>query len=245
MVLSTDKGNCGLDLLGIINGTETRKHIIIRSSCGIERFFTHDRHVREWLVDNGIIDTPKMHEVDIYHRLMQFLLVDAIHPRENIIEGVNAFKNSVHWDNYTIIGIHLRTGLLEGNVGWGRFIEEDDINYFLMQANRQSLNLKRHIPNKDVKWFVLADNEGVKSTVAKEAGDRFLTANCTIAHSKNRNANGMYCSFVENYLLSDCNFLILTYKSTFGYLAKHRTDVSQLNVLPGSWKKIKPKYLVC
>lgn len=196
-------------------------------------------HVRGWLKEHGIISHTKMNAIDIYHRIMQFLLVDVLHPRENIMHQVNAYKESVHWDDHIVIGIHMRTGLLEGNVGWGRFMEEKDFDYFMVQAQRYTLKLQNLDATKQVKWFVLADNEKVKYDVKKEAGERFMTTNCTIAHSKNRRADGMFCSIVENYLLSDCKFLILTYKSTFGYLAKHRTDVGQLNVLPGSWKKLK------
>ena len=239
-IISTDKGDCGLDLVGIINGTVTNKNIIIRTSCRIDQFFVHSPVVRKWLKDNGIISDMRAHEIDIYHRIMQFLFVDVVQPRDEIIQAVQQYKNSVNWTNYSVLGIHLRTGLLEGNVGWGRFMEERDLEYFMIQAKRHTKKLKRIYPDREVKWFVLADNEKVKYDIQKEAGDSFITTNCTIAHSKNHNADGIFCSLVENFLLSDCNYLILTFRSTFGYLAKHRTDVGQVNVQPGSWKKLQP-----
>ena len=58
--------------------------------------------------------------------------------------------------------------------------------------------------------------------------------NCTVAHTKTESRSAWKCSVVENYLLSECDFLVLTAKSTFGYLAKHRNEAEQSNIFPKS-----------
>lgn len=239
MQLSNDVDECGLDYTGILNGTVTTQYIIIRTTCKLDQYFTHTMSLRQWFYERGIIPDPKMNFVETYHKLMQFMLDDVIHPQQSVIDAINDYKKSIHWDDYNVLGMHLRTGLLEGNVGWGRFMEEKDVGVFLESAKRYTDRYEVYFPTKKVKWFVLADNEKVKKNVQKELGDYFITTNCTILHSKNRNSGGMFCSIVQNYLLSECKFLVLTFRSTYGYLAKHRTDVKQFNIQPGAWQKRK------
>ena len=207
----------------------------------MDHFFTHDQQFKEWLKYYHIIDNTEMDSVSIYHRLHQFLLVDALHPREVILDAVNQFKQSVQWDNYTVFGMHIRTGLLEGNIGWGRFLEEEDIQYFISEALRITTQRQKIDTSKPVKWLVLVDSKAVKRKVSKALGDQVIVSNCTVHHSKYLDSHAMFCSFVENYLLSDCKFLMLTFKSTYGYLARYRTDVNQINVLPGTWRRKQNK----
>ena len=87
---------------------------------------------------------------------------------------------------------------------------------------------------KPVRWFVLSDNAEAKKQLEEAAEGAFWTYNCTVAHTKTMNRDAWKCSIVENYLLSECDYLILTAKSTFGYLAKHRNEAEQSNVFPKS-----------
>ena len=120
-------------------------------------------------------------------------------------------------------------------MGWGRFLEKRDVDHFLSLAKKKTKRILRSSNPRDVKWFVLSDSVQVRERIMKEAGDRFFTYNCTVVHSKSRDLSGWKCSVIENYLLSECDYLILTAKSTFGYLAKHRTEVEQSNIFPKSY----------
>lgn len=233
------RGKCKDSIPGILNGTIPNRLIIVRDSCMIEQEFVHQPALNQWLVDNGITSRRKLNDVQKYHQILQFLFVDLLFPLPSITDRVAAIKKELDWGNHYFIGMHIRSGLLEGNVGWGRFLEPQDVDFFISQAKQYTQRAERRGYEHPVKWLVLSDNSALRQRVKEEGKDYYVTTNCTLSHSKNANVAGMQCSLVENYLLSDCNMLMLTAKSTFGYLAKHRTEAPQVNVYPGTWKKRK------
>ena len=236
-VISNGKRGCGIDLPSILNGTNPNRFIIIRSSCGIGHEFVHRSLLTKWLVDNGIVGRSPSDALQKYHEILQFLFIDVLHPLPVITDAVAAIEKELMWSQYSYFGIHIRSGLLEGNVGWGRFLEPRDVQYFIAQATKYTPRVERR-EEKKVKWLVLSDADGVKKEVMEAAKDRYTGVNCTVSHSKDASHEGLKCSIIENYLLSDCSMLFLTAKSTFGYLAKHRTEVAQISVHPGAWKKM-------
>ena len=190
----------------------------------------------KWLVENGIVESLSSSALENYHELMQFLYIDILHPLPVITDSVATIKKDLMWNHYSYFGLHIRSGLLEGNVGWGRFLEPRDVDYFIVQVTKYTERLERR--NKKVKWLVLSDSDRVKKKVKEAAKDRYTSLNCTVNHSKDANREGLKCSIIENYLLSDCYMLFLTARSTFGYLAKHRTEANEVSVHLGSWKKM-------
>ena len=221
---------------GILNGTDPHKYIVIRGYCGIIHYFIDTPYLTNWLTDVGVFPSSSLFALDRTHLLMQFLLVDVIVPQPHIWDAVVQFKVRSHWDNYTVIGIHIRSGLLEGNVGWGRFLEKEDVDVFYQNALRYTKKLERMSPEKQVKWLVLVDNEGVKEEFKQRAGKYYLSTDLQVVHSKEGVTKGIENSIIDNYILSECYTLILTMKSTYGYLAKHRCEASHRSIAPGSHK---------
>lgn len=235
-IISQSGKHCGLNLEAILNGTDPHKYVVIRGYCGIIHYFIHTPYLTKWLTKIGVFPSSSLFALDRTHLLMQFLLVDVIVPQPSIWDTVTQFKLQSHWDDYIVLGIHIRTGLLEGNVGWGRFLEKDDIDVFYKEAMRSTRQLERIRPDKPVRWLVLVDNDGVKEEFRKRAGKYFLSTDLQVVHSKEGISKGIENSIVDNYILSECHLLILTMKSTYGYLAKHRCEASHRSIAPGSHK---------
>ena len=193
----------------------------------------HDAALRAWLRAQGIVRRSQRGAGDVYHRLLQFLFVDVVQPLPEVRSAVTAFRARVQWERFYVIGIHVRTGLLEGNVGWGRFLFRRDLERFVALAQQRARRAKARSGAREVRWFVLSDSEAAKRRLeAAAGGDGVWEYNCTVAHTKSMSRSAWKCSIVENYLLSECDYLILTAKSTFGYLAKHRSEAEQSNVFP-------------
>ena len=175
------------------------------------------------------------------HYLLQFLYVDVMIPNPSIWSQVQQFKRQVQWDSMQVIGVHIRTGMLDGNVPWGRFLEKEDIDVFAVEAERHTQKLERRDRKKPVKWLVMADNKEVREAFKKTAGERYLSSERSVIHSKDGELKGIENSIIDSYLLSDCNVLILTMKSTYGYLAKHRCEAVHNSIAPGAYKKLNMK----
>ena len=83
-------------------------------------------------------------------------------------------------------------------------------------------DLARQFERENPGWNVIAGINGDFFHISASGG---YPANC-------EPVNG-------SYLLSDCNVLILTMKSTYGYLAKHRCEAVHNSIAPGAYKKLK------
>ena len=46
------------------------------------------------------------------------------------------------------------------------------------------------------------------------------------------------CALVENYLLSSADVLVLTTRSTYGYLARHRTNAPYVTINLGDYEEV-------
>ena len=235
--ISEKSRSCGLDIPAIVNGSDPHKYIVIRGYCGILQHFVHSPTLTRWLVSVGVLPSrlePPRRALERTHWISQFLLVDVIVPHPSLWDTVVRFKEQVRWSEMKVVGMHVRTGLLEGNVGWGRFLEKEDVELFYEEAMSFTRRLQLKGP---VRWLVLVDNEEVKQELKEKAGDYYLSTGLMVAHSKEGVAQGIENSLIDNYLLSECDALVLTSQSTYGYLAKHRTDVPTVNIGPGLYRK--------
>ena len=144
------RGKCKDSIPGILNGTIPNRLIIVRDSCMIEQEFVHQPALNQWLVDNGITSRRKLNDVQKYHQILQFLFVDLLFPLPSITDRVAAIKKELDWDNHYFIGMHIRSGLLEGNVGWGRFLEPQDVDFFISQAKQYTSGETRLRASREV-----------------------------------------------------------------------------------------------
>ena len=210
-------------------------------ACGLLNHFVHSPSLSQWMEDHGIVPPNTQNHLSRMHYLLQFLYVDVMIPNPSIWSQVQQFKRQVQWDSMQVIGVHIRTGMLDGNVPWGRFLEKEDIDVFAVEAERHTQKLERRDRKKPVKWLVMADNKEVREAFKKTAGERYLSSERSVIHSKDGELKGIENSIIDSYLLSDCNVLILTMKSTYGYLAKHRCEAVHNSIAPGAYKKLNMK----
>ena len=209
--------------------------------CGFLNYFVNSPSLLQWMEDHGIMPPNTKTYQERMHYLLQFLYVDVMIPNPSIWSQVQKFKQQVQWDSFQVIGIHIRTGMLDGNVPWGRFLEKDDIALFAMKAERHTKKLERKDRKKPVKWLVMADNEKIREEFKNTAEEHYLSSERSVVHSKGGELKGIENSLVDSYLLSECEVLILTMKSTYGYLAKHRSGVIHNSIAPGAYKKVNMK----
>ena len=99
-----------------------------------------------------------------------------------------------------------------------------------------------NVPAKrGVAWYVLSDQDSVKAQFAKKYPQYVVSTSCDMTHT-NRGREvkadpGFTCALVENYLLSMSDVMILTTRSTYGYLARHRTNTPYVTVDIGDYAK--------
>ena len=163
--ISEKSRSCGLDIPAIVNGSDPHKYIVIRGYCGILQHFVHSPTLTRWLVSVGVLPSrlePPRRALERTHWISQFLLVDVIVPHPSLWDTVVRFKEQVRWSEMKVVGMHVRTGLLEGNVGWGRFLEKEDVELFYEEAMSFTRRLQLKGP---VRWLVLVDNEEVKQVL--------------------------------------------------------------------------------
>ena len=241
-IISQYGKNCNLDFESLLNRTDSHQYIVMNTgTCGLLNYFVHSTSLSQWMQDHGIIPSGKTTHLMRMHCLLQFLYVDVMIPNPSVWDQVQAFRNQVQWDSLQVIGIHVRTGMLDGNVPWGRFLEREDIPLFFREAERHSAKLKRANPAKPVKWLVMVDNKEIRNEFKEKAGEYYLSSERTVLHSKDGEIKGIENSIVDSYLLSECKVMILTMKSTYGYLSKHRGEAIHNSISPGLHKKVNKK----
>ena len=192
-------------------------------------------------------------------------------PRPSIQQIIDQYKQQFQWDEYYMVGIHIRTGgVNKERIHWGRFLEDKDVQMFKKYAKmleksykggvlegyvKKSTGEEDGVPvsvqkffNKaPIRFYVLSDQDMIKDQIMDELGEEAVTTKCEMTHTnrsrKKKDDPGFICALVENYLLSSTDFMILTTRSTYGYLARHRTNSPFIAVDKGcyaNWKKLKP-----
>ena len=231
---------CNLDFDAILHGKDSHQYIVMETgSCGLFHYFVKSPSLSQWMENHGIMPPNTKTYQERMHYLLQFLYVDVMIPSQSIWNQVQKFKQQVQWDSMQVIGIHIRTGMLDGNIPWGRFLEKEDIALFAMGAERHTKKLKRRDSKRPVKWLVMVDNEMIREDFKKMAGEHYFSSERSVIHSKGGELKGIENSLIDSYLLSECDVLILTMKSTYGYLAKHRSGAIHNSIAPGAYKKVE------
>lgn len=126
------------------------------------------------------------------------------------------------------LGLHIRMG----DMSLGKSLQYNDVNYkdFFDRADALSQALARQNPGvfkeKDVRWFLATDDTAVKKYALKNYAINVVTQMITPQHIKglhnlehSESVESMFDIIVDHFLLSECDFLVLSHASTFGRTA--------------------------
>ena len=223
-----------------------------------------ERSDKSWITDRGIMAKTLVAPQEMVHHVLRFLYREAMTPRPWVQAQIASFQARVQWESHYVIGIHVRTGGM-GHEGtrWGRFLNEKDVAVFKAYASSltnsfqngaaQGMNLRRADPNErdrievkmkaklPVLWYVVSDQDAQKDAWKEEFGEMVAFTQCEMKHTnkgRQKKADpGFTCALLENYLLSLADTMVLTTRSTYGYLARHRTNVPFVTVDLGDYQK--------
>ena len=263
--LIVEKTNqCPFNPLDVCHGKVDARFIVMRSTCLTVQQLIKERLDKSWLTDRGVLAKTLMAPQEMVHHVLRFLYREAMVPRPWIQAQIDAFQTRVQWTNHFVIGIHVHTGGM-GHEGlrWGRFLNEKDVAVFKAYAGAltrsfkngaaQGMNLRRADPSDvdrielkmkakmQVLWYVVSDQDTLKEEWKEEFGNLVEFTQCEMKHTnKGRQKKvdpGFTCALLENYLLSMADTLVLTTRSTYGYLARHRTNVPFVTIDLGDYQK--------
>ena len=209
----------------------TKPRIILRSLCKFIDYVVKDPEFFEWFNDRGFVLNPKLRSgSDIRKMLLNFVYTKVVQVSSDITQAVKSKQRELEWDKYYWIGVQIRTGKMIGDEGRNVFM--------LNQTEKAKLAQK-----KPVKWLVTTDSEDVRKLIQRDYPEYYVNTNCLLAHSfrdvqKQERTDGMMCSLLENYLLSEVNEAVVTAQSTYGLLAAYRNlYIKKIMVYRGDWKK--------
>ena len=257
--------NVALTLKGSINSglscrilpqklvTAPNVNIILRTTCKFVDYFTSSGMYSEFLNKHGFVINPKLRDGnDIRKMVLHFIYTRIIQTKPDILSIVEEEKEKMHWRDYYWIGIQIRTGHMPGDEGLNTFMLKDDVEMFNFYGEQQT-ELAKTKTDKPIRWFIAADNQDVRSNLKKRHPEYVMTTTCQISHSfrdvnTDKRSEGMICTLLDNYLLSNTNELIITSRSTYGILASYR-DLTMKKILVnrGDWRKREQPsgYFVC
>ena len=186
---------------------------------------------------------PKLQDPnDIRKTLYHFIYTEVIQVHPDIPDYIAAEKERLEWSSYYWIGVQIRTGHMPGDETLNTFMVREDLEMFNMYAEQQTEIARKNLTTKPIKWFVASDNENIRDQMLERHPDLVVVSGCEIRHSfrdveRDERSNGMMCTLLDNYLLSNCNELIITAKSTYGILASFRNpSIKKLLVYRGDWR---------
>lgn len=258
-----EKSNkCPFDPVDVCNGKETARFVVMRSTCLTTQKLTRVKEEKRWFISHGILPSALLSLQEMAHHIYRFLYREVMVPRPWVQERIDGFKAKVDWDQKHVIGIHVRTGgVSKERTRWGRFLNEKDVTLFykyamaitnaleegksLAQSSLRS-EVEGNVPAKQgVVWYVLSDQDSIKSQFVSRHSSYVVSTNCDMTHT-NRGREikadpGFTCALVENYLLSASDVMILTTRSTYGYLARHRTNTPYITVDVGDYGRWSKK----
>lgn len=255
---------CPFNPLDVCHGKVDARFIVMRSTCLTVQQLIKERSDKSWLTDRGIMAKTLIAPQEMVHHVLRFLYREAMTPRRWVQAQIDAFQARVRWAEHYVIGIHIRTGGM-GHEGtrWGRFLNAKDVAVFKAYAAAlthsfengaaQGMNLRRADPGErdrievkmkarmPVLWYVVSDQDAQKEEWRAEFGEMVQFTQCEMKHTnkgRQKKADpGFTCALLENYLLSLSDTLVLTTRSTYGYLARHRTNVPFVTVDLGDYQK--------
>ena len=230
----------------------TKQFVVLRTTCKLTDYICFNEEFWPFLDRNGFILHPHLKSgADIRKTVYSFLYNQVIKLQPDLAEGVVAIKKKLHWDDYYIIGIQIRTGKLGIKDAPNHFLEVRDIDLFSRYALIQT-EKAMNMTTKPVKWYVACDNRMVKAKLSKTYPKYYMTNSCTLSHSnkdleRSVRSSGLVCALYDSYLLSAVDEAIITAKSTFGILAVNRSPrMKRIQIMKGDWKKlVQEKWYVC
>lgn len=227
--------------------TTTKSRIILRSLCKFVEFVVKDPQYFEWFNERGFVLNPKLRSgSDIRKMLLNFVYTKVVRVDSDILQAVQNKRRELDWDKYYWIGVQIRTGKMVGDEGRNVFMFKDDVKMFAMHAVNQTEKAKQK-QEKPVKWLVTTDSDDIRRSFQHDYPEYYVNTNCLLAHSfrdvqRQERTDGMMCSLLENYLLSEVNEAIVTAQSTYGLWATYRNlYIKKIMVYRGDWKKFNKK----
>ena len=218
--------------------------VVIRGGCKVLDFVASSDDFFDFLNDNGFILNPKKHSMnEIRKMIYYFLYSEVIQIKPQVQALIDQTKRQLHWDDFYWIGVQVRTGHMPGDEDLNVFLMKSDLAVFEKAAMNRTLKAQRK-QRKPVKWLLATDNVKVRDRILKSHPEYFISANCTIRHSlrdilSDKKSEGMLCTLLDSYLLSSCNELVLTLRSTYGILAANRKlDIDSIFVKRGDAQRM-------
>lgn len=268
--LMVEKTNqCPFDPVELARGNVNAQFVVFRSTCLTAQKLVKNKQDKKWFIDHGIVARTLISPQETLHHIYRWLYAEVMTPRPVIADLIAQYKLQFDWDKRFMIGIHVRTGgVNKERIRWGRFLNEKDIQMFkkyakmavtgyekgqltgfmekrTLEGESYPLAVEKQHRHYPVGFYILSDQESVKESLMDDLGDKAVTTHCDMTHTnksrKEKENPGFICALVENYLLSASDFLILTARSTYGYLARHRTNSPFVTIDLGcydNWKKL-------
>ena len=218
------------------------KYIVFSSPCKLIDYFVYNDDYLPFFTENGFIITPKgdVH-ADLRKLLYNYLYTEIIQVKSFVTEEVNNWKERLHWNDYYIIALQIRTGRLALDDAFNFFLYKDDTSYFIKKAEELTKEASKK-QSKPVRWFVATDNKGVKRTFIYQRKELVLATDCKVKHSmadmyKNETTEGMLCTLLDGYLIASSDVAILTARSTYGiWAASQNFYLKRYSVRKGEYK---------
>lgn len=223
--------------------TAPQSRIIYRSFCKFVEYALKEPQYYDFLTKNGFVLNPKLRDYkDIRKMVMNFLYTRMIRLLPDMMALVRDVEAKLHWEDYYWIGIQVRSGHMKGDEGQNVFLDAEDINLFMEYAvNQTKKAMERKM--KPVKWYVAGDSEDVRMKIKTAYPQYYANCECSISHSfqyvfTDSRTEGMTCTILENYLLTDTNETVVTAASTYGLMATYRNlHMKKIMVYRGDWEK--------
>ena len=258
-------GECPFDTVAACHGEVDARFIVLRSTCLTAQNLVKNRGDKRWFADHGVVMSTLVTAKEAVHDISRFLYREVMTPREKVVEMISAYQKDLRWSDSFMVGVHIRTGSVnKERVKWGRFLDEKDVRLFkryvtelteayesgknVLQLGRKddfyaALVQKKQEMKLPVKWYVLSDQDGIRAEFEKEYPEYVVGTKCEMSHTNQalskKDDPGFMCALVESYLLSSTDVMVLTKRSTYGNLARHRTHAPFVTVDKGDYEKWK------
>jgi hypothetical protein len=142
-------------------------------------------------------------------------------PQAYITDKVKSFKKKENFDNHFMIGVHIRKN------------KDENLFYNVpVKSYWKCLNNKiRYLKDKNIKYkiFLSTDNKEVKEEAKSLYRDKLIVYSNNEVYDREKES--VIVGMIEMYILSGCNEMVLTEKSTFSHLSHCLVDFKPLYVL--------------
>ncbi|GAB5354047.1 hypothetical protein AAMO2058_000086500 [Amorphochlora amoebiformis] len=160
---------------------------------------------------------------NLYANLFSYLL----RPVRRIRQIVRRFVKA-EFEGYYVIGLQVRYGV-------GQFYLPEDENEFWACAKAMGRVLPLETQRK-LKYFIASDSQEVISHAQRALGDSLVYFK-TVRGNDKAGKEAWYGAAVDNFLLSECDDLVITSTSTFGYVASARRGRNPPMTMSGMFRR--------